>query len=143
MNILFVDDRPEIKIKYAIDFLKSKNLKFDYNVFKGVNSATCYICDNISKVDLAVIDLGLPILDDGFGYHEINGLQLIETILSITSDVLIIINSTTDIKSLKGITEEEYFKKFSPAIISHVEYLDGEWLYDFLNEHLKEKIEFC
>ena len=39
MNILFVDDSPKYKINYAIDFLKSKNLKFDYTVFKGVNSA--------------------------------------------------------------------------------------------------------
>ena len=103
----------------------------------------CLTSRNISKVDLAVIDLGLLILDDGYAYHELNGLQLIETMLSITTDVPIIINSTTDISSLKGVTEEEYFKKYSSALISHVEFFDGKWLYDFLKEHLKEKIEFC
>ena len=143
MNIVFVDDQPEYKIQEAIKYLKEKNLNFDYSIFKSSNSALRYIVENLSKIDLIVLDLGLPKIDDNnYLYDKYEGLFVLEQILDKTKDIPIIINSTTVIRHDNYKTEKEYFKNFSPAVIEHVEHLTGFYLYEFLETYLSEKIEF-
>ena len=143
MNIVFVDDQPEYKIQEAIKYLKEKNLNFDYSIFKSSNSALRYIVENLSKIDLIVLDLGLPKIDDNnYLYDKYEGLFVLEQILSKTKDIPIIINSTTVIRHDNYKTEKEYFKNFSPAVIEHVEHLTGFYLYEFLETYLCEKVEF-
>ena len=142
MNIVFVDDQPEYKIQEAIKYLKEKNLNFDYSIFKSSNSALRYIVENLSKIDLIVLDLGLPKIDDNnYLYDKYEGLFVLEQILRKTKDIPIIINSTTVIRHENYKTEKEYFKSFSPAVIEHVEHLTGFYLYEFLETYLSEKIE--
>lgn len=142
MNIVFVDDQPEYKIQEAIKYLKEKNLNFDYSIFKSSNSALRYIVENLSKIDLIVLDLGLPKIDDNnYLYDKYEGLFVLEQILRKTKDIPIIINSTTVIRHENYKTEKEYFKNFSPAVIEHVEHLTGFYLYEFLETYLSEKIE--
>lgn len=142
MNIVFVDDQPEYKIQEAIKYLKEKNLNFDYSIFKSSNSALRYIVENLSKIDLIVLDLGLPKIDDNnYLYDKYQGLFVLEQILRKTKDIPIIINSTTVIRHENYKTEKEYFKNFSPAVIEHVEHLTGFYLYEFLETYLSEKIE--
>jgi len=143
MNIVFVDDQPEYKIQEAIKYLKEKNLNFDYSIFKSSNSALRYIVENLSKIDLIVLDLGLPKIDDNnYLYDKYEGLFVLEQILDKTKDIPIIINSTTVIRHDNYKTEKEYFKNFSPAVIEHVEHLTGFYLYEFLETYLCEKVEF-
>ena len=142
MNIVFVDDQPEYKIQEAIRYLKEKKLNFDYSIFKSSNSALRYVIKNLSKIDLIVLDLGLPKIDDNnFLYDKYEGLFVLEQILRKTKDIPIIINSTTVIRHENYKTEKEYFKNFSPAVIEHVEKLTGFYLYEFLETYLSEKIE--
>ena len=142
MNIVFVDDQPEYKIQEAIKYLKEKKLNFDYSIFKSSNSALRYIVENLSKIDLIVLDLGLPKIDDNnYLYDKYQGLFVLEQILRKTKDIPIIINSTTVIRHENYKTEKEYFKNFSPAVIEHVEHLTGFYLYEFLETYLSEKIE--
>lgn len=143
MNILFVDDQPELKVQEAIKYLKEKKLNFDYSIFKSSNSALNYIVENLSKIDLLVLDLGLPKSDDNnYLYDKYEGLFVLEQILRKTKDIPIIINSTTIIKPYDGKNEKEYFKTFSPAVIEHVEYLTGFYLFEFLETYLDDKIEY-
>lgn len=143
MNIVFVDDQPEYKIQEAIKYLKEKNLNFDYSIFKSSNSALRYIVENLSKIDLIVLDLGLPKIDDNnYLYDKYEGLFILEQILRKTKDIPIIINSTTVIRHENYKTEKEYFKSFSSAVIEHVERLTGFYLFEFLETYLSEKIEF-
>ena len=142
MNIVFVDDQPEYKIQEAIKYLKEKNLNFDYSIFKSSNSALRYIVENLSKIDLIVLDLGLPKIDDNnYLYDKYEGLFVLEQILRKTKDIPIIINSTTVIRHENYKTEKEYFKSFSPTVIEHIEHLTGFYLYEFLETYLSEKIE--
>ena len=143
MNIVFVDDQPEYKIQEAIKYLKEKKLNFDYSIFKSSNSALRYIVENLSKIDLIVLDLGLPKIDDNnYLYDKYEGLFVLEQILDKTKDIPIIINSTTVIRHDNYKTEKEYFKNFSPAVIEQVEHLTGFYLYEFLETYLWEKVEF-
>ncbi len=143
MNIIFVDDQPEFKVQEAIKYLKEKKLKFDYSIFKSSNSALRYIVEKLSKIDLIILDLGLPKIDDNnYLYDKYEGLFVLEQILSKTKDIPFIINSTTIIKHENYKTEKEYFKNFSPALIEHVEKLTGFYLFEFLETYLGEKVEF-
>ena len=143
MNIVFVDDQPELKVQEAIKYLKEKKLNYDYSIFKSSNSALRYITTNLANIDLIVLDLGLPKTEDNnYLYDKYEGLFILEQILRKTKDIPIIINSTTIIKPSEGKTEKEYFKTFSPAVIEHVEYLSGFYLFEFLETYLSEKIEF-
>lgn len=143
MNILFVDDQPELKVQEAIKYLKEKKLNFDYSIFKSSNSALRYIVENLSKIDLLVLDLGLPKSDDNnYLYDKYEGLFVLEQILRKTKDIPIIINSTTIVKPYDRKNEKEYFKTFSPAVIEHVEHLTGFYLFEFLETYLDDKIEY-
>ena len=143
MNIVFVDDQPELKVQEAIKYLKEKKLNFDYSIFKSSNSALRYITTNLANIDLIVLDLGLPKTEDNnYLYDKYEGLFILKQILRKTKDIPIIINSTTIIKPFDGKTEKEYFKTFTPAVIEHVEHLTGFYLFEFLETYLSEKIEF-
>ena len=65
MNIIFVDDQPRFKVQDAINYLKDKNLKFNYLILRDSNSALKYIYTNLSNIDLIVLDLGLPKFENG------------------------------------------------------------------------------
>lgn len=141
MNILFVDDTPESKIQEAINYLTSKQVKFSHSICLSSNSALRFISTHLNQIDLAVIDLGLPLFDGSHNYQKIGGLEIIENILLETLDIPIIINSSTTIEFVNGETEKEHFNYYSPAIIEHVPLLDGKWFYEFLSNNLSEKIE--
>lgn len=136
MNILFIDDHPESKVKEAINYLSDK-VKFNYTILKSSSSALFYISQHLNEVDLVVVDLGLPRFDNGHDYDKMAGWNIVESILLETLSIPIIINSTTKIEPCTGQTEEEYFKFYHPAIIKHVFSLEGKWLYDFIEKHLK------
>ena len=134
MNILFVDDRPEFKVQYAIEYLKRKNLNFNYEILKSVNSALRYLANPSNKFDLAIVDLGLPQFDNGQGYGQLKGLIIVNEIFIRDMDIPIIINSTTEIPN-----EKEYLKQFTDdtpnAIVKHMEFLDLNWITEFVIKH--------
>lgn len=143
MNIVFVDDQPELKIQEAIKYLKNTNIKFNYSIFKSSNPALKYITTNLSDIDLIIIDLGLPKFEDDISsYDKYEGLFVLEQILNKTKNIPIIINSTTVIRPKGYKTEKEYFENYSPAIIEHVEQLNGFYLFEFLETYLNDKIEY-
>ena len=131
MNILFVDDYPEIKVRQAIEYLERKGLDFTYTIVKSYHSAVKYLSKNLKNTDLAVIDLGLPIYENGDGYSKLEGVNLISLICWRNNKTPIIINSTTEIPD-----EEEYLKPYieEGANIQHVKNLYGEWLYEFVKK---------
>ena len=131
MNILFVDDQPEIKVQQAIEYLERKELDFTYTIAKSYHSAVKYLSKNLKRTDLAVIDLGLPIYENGDGYSKLEGVNLISLICWRNNRTPIIINSTTEIPD-----EEEYLEPYiaEGANIQHVKTLYGEWLYEFINK---------
>ena len=49
MHILIVDDMPEFKVQKAIEYLKSQNLDFTYEIAKSANSAGRYIAKHLKK----------------------------------------------------------------------------------------------
>ena len=142
MNIIFVDDQPRFKVQDAINYLKDKNLKFNYLILIDSNSDLKYIYKNLSNIDLIVLDLGLPKFENGIYYNKYEGIFIMEQILQKTKKIPIIINSTSVIHPKNNITEKEYLKNLRPAIIEHVEKLTGFYLFEFLETYLIDKIEF-
>lgn len=150
MNILIVEDQPKLKVEPALDYLKSEKVKFDYTICSSVHSALRYIQDNLSKVDLAIIDLGLPFFDGEPVKGKIEGMDIVFEISDKNYEdnlnIPIIINSTTKIEGVNGETEEEYFKAYFgeefKKKIEHVDCLEGPWLYEFLQNNMAEKVEF-
>ena len=131
MNILFVDDYPNVKVQHAIQYLKSQNVEFTYEIVKSFNSAYRYIASHFDKIDLAVIDLGLPRFDDSDEYDKLEGLRLVEIMSRKKITIPVIINSTTEIPN-----EKEYLESYMErnVIIKHVQFLDGKWLNEFLKQ---------
>lgn len=150
MNILIVDDQPDLKVQHALDYLNSKKIKFDYELFSCVNSALRYFNEHSSEIDLAIVDLGLPMFEGGRVRSPVEGVIVIQEILDQSCmedlNIPIIINSTTKIEGSHGETEEEYFEIYYTreleTKIEHVSRLEGSWLYKFLQENLKDKLEF-
>ena len=131
MRILIVDDKPKFRVQPTINFLREKNVDFNYTIVKSVNSALQYIDEHLNEIDLAIIDLGLPHLDNDRGYSELNGLLVIEHLLNKTINIPIIINSE------KRINQEKYRLKpyiKQGAVIQHLNFLYGEWLIEFLKK---------
>lgn len=132
MNILFVDDQPDFKVETAINYLKMKEIDFSYVIEKSVNGALRYIKNNLSEIDLAVVDLGLPMFNNGDGYGTLEGLNVIKFIYRRKPNLPIIINSTTIISD-----EERYINdNFVNANIIHVPNLDFEWFEDYVRKLL-------
>ena len=145
MHFLIVEDHPEYKVEFVINYLKDKKLNFTYEICKSVNSGLRYFVFNKDKIDLIILDLGLPIFDDNSRYDKYAGLDIIDEICieKNIKNIPIIINSTTNIKLTdKDIDEKEYFELHygSDVVIEHVERLTGETLLDFISKHLKDKI---
>lgn len=149
MHILFIEDMPEYKVVHLIDFLKYKKIDFTYEICKSVNSALRYCMLNKDRVDLIILDLGLPRFDDSntfnLDYDEHAGFDIIEEICyrKKIRNIPIIINSETEIKPTDDdIDEKKWFElNFGPdVIIEHEKRLTGEILLEFINKHLKDKI---
>ena len=121
MHILFIEDMPEYKVVHLIDFLKYKKIDFTYEICKSVNSALRYCVQNKDKIDLIILDLGLPRFDDSNIFSDYAGLDIINEI---------------------DIDEKKWFElNFGPdVIIEHEKRLTGEILLEFINKHLKDKI---
>lgn len=133
MHILFVDDLPNFKVNPQIQYLQQKNLSFTYEVIGSVYSAIRYLNKHSNEVDLAIVDLGLPLTDDGSDYESLNGLLVTEFIMKIkeNKNIPIIINSSTQIPN-----EKQVLKKYTDEgiNITHVEMLNVKWLLNYINE---------
>lgn len=133
MNILIVDDTPKFKVDNAIEYLKSQNVNFTYEITESCCSGLRYLRNHSNEIDLIIVDLGLPFYDNGSNYDELNGLRIISEIDRLDLNIPIIINSTTKIPN-----EEQYLKLLRDCglIIEHVEELYGGCLYDFIHKLL-------
>lgn len=129
MQILFVDDQPAFKVYKAIHYLQNENFNFDYKIVNSVNSALEYIDTYLNDIDLAVVDLGLPMYDNGLKFDNLNGLKVVDKILKRNLNIPIIINSTTPIPNKESFIQS-YIEQ--SAHIEHVKLLDGKWLMDFI-----------
>lgn len=131
MHILIVDDMPEFKVQKAIEYLKSQNLDFTYEIAKSANTAGRYIAKHLKEIDLAIVDLGLPWFENGDRYDKLNGLVVVAQILRYKPSVPVIINSTTEIPN-----EEDFLEPYvnKNAVVKHVQSLDGEWLIRFIKQ---------
>lgn len=129
MNILIVEDMPELKIKHIIDYLKVKNIDFSYTTTRSSSSALRYLFTHLSEIDLIVLDLGLPFYDNGSEYEDLGGLFLLEELLRKNIKISLIVNSTTEIPN-----EKELFEKYQKhcGIIEHVPELKGDYLLEFI-----------
>lgn len=130
-HILFVEDKPKIKLNSAITYLKNREVDFTYQIKNSVNSALLYLDTHKDEIDLVVLDLGLPQFDDGSGYKELNGLLVMERLLKKHYHIPVVINSTTKIPDEKN-RLKPYTEK--GAVIQHLHYLYGDWLYEFLKK---------
>ena len=100
---------------------------------------------NKDRVDLIILDLGLPRFDDSNIFSDYAGLDIINEICYIKKirNIPIVINSETEIKPTDDdIDEKKWFElNFGPdVIIEHEKRLTGEILLEFINKHLKDKI---
>lgn len=142
MNICIIEDQPKFKVQEAINYLKEKKIKFNYIIFKNSSSALQYLMTNLSNINLIILDLGLPKLENGNYYNKYEGLFILNKILSKTKKIPIIINSTTAIHTEDYTNEKEYLKNLNPAIVEHIDRLTGYYLYEFIKIYLDDKIEF-
>ncbi len=149
MNILVVDDLPALKVDDALMYLQSKGVKFDHTLALSVNSALRYLHENLAKVDLAIIDLGLPRFDNERVSDPVEGFDIVREVIRLSrrknTYIPIIINSTTKIEETLGRTAEENFRRLYgkelKLKIEQVEHLEGPWLYEFLKNNMPEKME--
>lgn len=134
MNILFIDDQPHTKLTHLIYYLKqSHKYDFTYEIKGSVNSACRYLVEHLTEIDLVIVDLGLPMFDDGKNYDLLNGLKVVETIFRKTTNIPVVINSTTHIPD-----ESLYLQKFKNknAKIAHVDFVHDDWLNHFIKNNL-------
>lgn len=131
MHILFVDDCPNVKLVCILEYLKTHHPAISYVIHESYNSACKYLNKHLSEIDLVVVDLGLPIFDNGSGYNELEGLNVIRYLMRKTFNIPVIINSSTEIPS-----EKEYLKQYAlkNAQIVHVDCLCPAYFDDFLKK---------
>lgn len=131
MHILAVDDLPEFKIKVALKDLKEFGLHFNLFIAYSINSAIKYIMTNSKTIDLIILDLGLPIMDDGFEISELNGLMILRFLTMKQIHIPVVINSTTHIPDEDKILASYTDNGFN---VCHVENLNGKWLYSHIQK---------
>ena len=137
LNILIVDDQPKFKVEPALNYLKAcGKLEFECEYTSDVNSANRYIKSNVDKIDLIILDLGLPLISDDH-LDSLNGLYVIQFLMSRKIQIPVIINSTTSIPNEDKVIER---CKNMGINISHVTALDGQWLDKFIQSNLKINI---
>lgn len=136
MHIMFVDDNPMEKVDHLISYLKEHDVKFTYTIIGDVNSAIQYLAENEKNIDLAVIDLGLPMNDNDNCCYQFGGLTVVEEILGKNPKIPVIISSTTKIP-------EEKMKRFVDAglIVKHNKPLYGDKLLRFIQKDSINLIE--
>ena len=145
INILVVEDQPAFKVEDALDYLKFKNLKCEIKMFSSAVSSMRYIRDNLSEIDLAIIDLGIPYFENEPIRSKTQGFEVIQEIERLIRNLSIIINSTTKLELSHDMTEEEYFadsRARCGITMEHIEELEGSYLYEFIEKNMPEKIEF-
>ena len=130
MNILFIEDMPEFKIKKITNQL---DMHFCYEIISNSSSALRHLFTSVKEIDLIILDLGLPFSEDGNGYNKLEGLFIIEELIRKNFKVPLIINSMTEIPN-----EEELFEKYQKhcGIIKHVSDLDSNYLMKFIKENI-------
>ena len=80
LKILIVEDQPAFKVEDALDYLKFKNLKCEIKMFSSAVSSMRYIRDNLSEIDLAIIDLGIPYFENEPIRSKTQGFEVIQEI---------------------------------------------------------------
>lgn len=135
INILIVDDMPEFKVYSTINYLKSQKLDFKYEICKSCSSGLKYLHTHRNEIDLLILDLGLPFYDSGSDYSPLEGLVFIEEVHRLNLQIPTIVNSTTSIPN-----EADYEKHFKENnnIFVHVPVLEGDWLYEFIQNNLNK-----
>ena len=143
MKILIAEDNPEFKVYYALEELRRKDIKFQYDIFSSVSKTLRAMKEQLPEYDLAIIDLGLPWFDNEPVQSNVEGFEIIEEIIRRCREedlsIPIIINSTTKIEGTQGETEEEFLSFYTEdtnQIIEHVDHLSGSELYKFIQEHV-------
>lgn len=136
MHIMFVDDIPMDKVDHLVRYLKENDAEFTYDIVKSVESAVQYLAKNINQIDLAVLDLGLPMYDNGSGYSSLAGLAIVEEIIAENYKIPVIINSTTGVP-------EACMQKFvdSGLIIKHGKPIRCDLLLRFIQKDSVNLIE--
>ena len=105
-RILFIEDKPEIKLDIVLLLLNRENLSFEYEVAKSMNTAKRYLADQSNQVDLVVTDLGLPEFDDGSIYESTKGMDVFYYLKRFKRDVPVIVYSSTFVPNFAERTKE-------------------------------------
>ena len=130
-NILIVDDQPELKVEMLIKMLQIEKVEFEYEVVKSSNAARRHLVDNASKIDVIIMDLGLPFFDGEFVNDLLEGMHLIYELERFKVKVPVIINSTTEIPDYlkrKAEWEESGLEIYKTDFILSMK----KWFVDFL-----------
>lgn len=93
MKILIVDDHAEIKCMGIIEECKKRGIVVE--VKKGRNSALRRIAYEEQDIDGIVLDMGIPILDDGFP-EERGGDSVLRELQRKKYNIPVLIFSTTE-----------------------------------------------
>ena len=142
MNILFVDDFSSIKVEPAIKFLKEHQVDFTYNICKSINEALRYLHNNMDIINIAVIDLCLPQLNDGNPKDLLAGLEIVDFIIRKRNgkNFPIIINSSTSIEEIGTEYQLANYQEAKNTIpieqVYNENYL-GEFLYNYINNNIE------
>ena len=101
-KILIVEDQPELKVEMLINILKIERVKFEYEIVGSVTSAKRYLANRKNKVDVIIMDLGLPTFDGEFVSNLLEGSKLIDDLDYFDVKCPVVINSTTSIPNFEG-----------------------------------------
>lgn len=93
MKILIVDDHAETKCWWIIKECKKRGIEVE--VKKGRNSALRRIVYGEQEIDAIVLDMGIPILDDGFP-EERGGDSVLRELRRKKYNIPVLIFSTTE-----------------------------------------------
>lgn len=101
-KILIVEDQPELKVEMLLSILKVERVKFEYEIVGSVTSAKRYLSSRKNKVDVIIMDLGLPTFDGEYVNNLLEGAKLIDDLDYFDIKVPVIINSTTSIPNFES-----------------------------------------
>lgn len=130
-KILFIEDRPDLKLYLLFDWFKYKGISVEYEVVESVVEAKRYLSNKQNAPDLIVTDLGIPHFKGERVTNLLEGMEIIYDMRRFNTEAPVIINSTTVIPNFDSVKAEYDIRGQKLYKVNSIMDMK-EWFMDFL-----------
>lgn len=111
--VVLVEDN-EGKKDNLIPILEKEGI--EYIVFSSINPTLKFVVEPSNKIDGIILDMGLPVFDDGRNYKVYGGIEILEELKRKEINIPVLINSEQlidiDSKEFPFVFKERMFRSF-------------------------------